>query len=147
MEEYLLVGKLYLPRLNRPLDFQGSLIRKEMEGTIEGRMEFEKSSLNCRNQIFGCLYNEDALSIHHADRPVEDHLVLFHSVDGKNANQVYWLAKIAQETFEGIYSGIRKEYENPLRVEALREALSWRFSRDLFLSEKGIKTDIELIKK
>ena len=139
-------GKLFVPGI-RPVDFEGFFVR-EMEGTLEGKMEFnDPRAIDMRDKIYGSLINEDVLCIPHDGRQTENHLVLFHTKSGQHIDRVYWLSKIAeQEGFEGTYTGMKEECKPPYKVQDVRELFGWNV-HDILLVSQGTKVELTLARQ
>jgi hypothetical protein len=147
MVEYILTGKLYVPRLTRPLDFAGSFLRKD-NGCLEGKMEFDERSNDLRDTLYGCLTNEDVLCTPHDGKPAQDHLVLFHTVAQRHIDRAYWLSKLAGErgVFDGEYIGIKEECTTSHMVEDVRGAFGWNV-RDILDQTQGTRVVVSITKK
>ena len=148
MDKYILQGKLYVPGLSRPLDFEGSFVRAS-RGTLEGKMEFDETrSFEMRDKIYGSLTNEDALCIPHYGLPAENHLALFHTNNENHINRVYWLSQVGEKKdgFEGIYKGIKETLVNPWRVQDVKDCFGWNV-REILSKTQGVPVEIILEKQ
>jgi len=148
MDKYILQGKLYVPGLSRPLDFEGSFVRAP-RGTLEGKMEFDETrSFEMRDKIYGSLTNEDALCIPHEGMTAENHLALFHTNNENHITRVYWLSQIGErkDDFNGTYNGIREELVNPYRVQDVKDCFGWNV-REILSKTQGAKVEITLEKQ
>jgi hypothetical protein len=145
MKRYILQGKLYVPRVSRPINFEGSFVRN-VRGTLEGRMEFDKTrGFDMRDEIYGSLTNEDSLKTPHEEMPAENHLVLFHTRNGQHIDRVYWLSEISEQDgdFNGTYNGVKEELVNPYRVQDVKDSFGWNV-REILSKTQGTKVEITI---